>query len=202
MKSPTITLITGGSRSGKSRLAREKMLPFSRKVFLATAVATDAEMAQRIERHKKERDSDILTVEEPVRLAEAIRIQAPSADVILVDCLTFWLNNLFHYLGRSISKEIEHFLKVLDQRPTSLILVTNEVNMGVISNDPLSREFVDQQGLLNQEVARRADEVILMVAGLPQVLKWSESKQKQQASSYSNRRTPAGSAKITERVKP
>ncbi len=147
------------------------MLRFSRKVFLATAVATDPEMVQRIERHKRERGPEILTVEEPVHLAEAIRHEAPSADVILVDCLTFWLNNLFHYRGSSVSKEIEDFLEVLGARPPSFILVTNEINMGVIPNDPLSREFVDRQGWLNQEVARRADEVILMVAGIPQVLK-------------------------------
>ena len=171
MKQSTTTLVTGGSRSGKSQWAREKMSSYSRKIFLATAVAIDPEMTERIVRHKKERGSDFITVEEPVHLAEAIRAQAPSADVILVDCLTFWLNNLFHYLKSSISKEIENFLNVLEQRPTSLILVTNEVNMGVIPNDPLSREFVDRQGWLNQEVARRADEVILMVAGIPQVLK-------------------------------
>lgn len=171
MKRTTITLVTGGSRSGKSRFAREKMLAYSRKVFLATAVAIDPEMQKRIEVHKKERGPDILTVEESVHLAKVIRGEAPSTDVILVDCLTFWLNNLFHYLKSSISEEIENLLKILDQRPTSLILVTNEVNMGVIPGDPLSREFVDQQGRLNQEVARRADEVILMVAGIPQVLK-------------------------------
>lgn len=166
-----ITFITGGGRSGKSRFAREKALLFPRKVFLATAVATDPEMAKRIEKHKKEREFDFVTVEEPLRLAKAIRTAAPSADVIVVDCLTFWLNNLFHYLGKAYSQEIEDFLKVLEEKPTSLILVTNEINMGVIPKDPLSREFVDCQGWLNQEAARRADEAILMVAGIPQVLK-------------------------------
>lgn len=174
MKQSTITLVTGGSRSGKSRFARQKALLFSRKVFLATAVAMDPEMTKRIEKHKRERGSDFVIVEEPVHLAKTIRAQATSADVIVVDCLTFWLNNLFHYLGKDYSKEIEDFLKVLDEKPTSLILVTNEISMGVIPEDPLSREFVDCQGWLNQETARRSDEAILMVAGIPQVLKTAQ----------------------------
>lgn len=170
---PSILLITGGSRSGKSRMALEKVSPYRRKIFLATAVATDPEMEGRIERHQKERGPEFLTFEEPLHLAQAIRSQASSADVILVDCLTFWLNNLFYDSPSPQPRidEVKDFLRVLDERPTSLILVTNEINMGVIPNDPLSREFVDRQGWLNQEVARRCDEVILMVAGIPQVLK-------------------------------
>lgn len=173
MKPSRVTLITGGSRSGKSRFAREKMAPFERKIFLATAVAIDPEMEKRIAKHRKERGGEYLTVEEPLHLAEAIREHAASADAILVDCLTFWLNNLFHHLNsdEAIQKEIQNFLKLLDERPASLVLVTNEINMGVIPPDPLSRRFVDRHGWLNQEVARRSDEVVLMVSGIPQVLK-------------------------------
>lgn len=176
MPESRVLLITGGSRSGKSRFALQKWDSFKRKVFLATAVATDPEMAGRIRRHQLERDPRVKTVEEPLHLARAIRTQASSADVILVDCLTFWLNNLFHSLKgneEAIQKEIKDFLALLEEKPTSLILVTNEINMGVIPGDSLSRRFVDEQGWLNQEAARRADEVILMVAGIPQVLKSS-----------------------------
>jgi adenosylcobinamide kinase/adenosylcobinamide-phosphate guanylyltransferase len=178
MNSHTLTLVTGGSRSGKSRWALEKILGYPRKFFLATAVATDQEMERRIARHQEERAPDFATIEEPVSLARALREKAPFADAILVDCLTFWLNNLFHYFGDGSQKisarilqEIDEFFKVLDTRPTSLILVTNEINMGVIPADRPSRHFVEEQGRLNQEVARRADEVIFMVAGIPQVLK-------------------------------
>ena len=178
MTENTVTLITGGTRSGKSRTALEKTLPFSRKVFLATAEVTDPEMARRIERHQKERSSDFLTIEEPLYLAQAVRHQRDRSDVVLIDCLTFWLNNLFHHFGdrtERLSKETQEFLDVLDERPTHLVVVTNEINMGVVPTDELSRRFVEEQGWLNQEAARRADEVILMVAGIPQILKGSES---------------------------
>lgn len=173
-----ITLITGGARSGKSKTALERTLPYSRKIFLATAEVTDPEMARRIERHRKERGPDFLTLEEPLYLAKAIRRRADESDVILIDCLTFWLNNLFHHFQGSlerISKEIQEFLSILEEKPAPLVIVTNEVNMGIVPSDELSRRFVDEQGRLNQEVARRSDEVIFMVAGIPQFLKRSES---------------------------
>ena len=177
MTPPTLTFITGGTRSGKSRLAREKALAYPRRIFLATAEVTDPEMAKRIARHQEERGCEFVTVEEPLSLAEAIRKHSDEADVILVDCLTFWLNNLFHHFDADqVSKEIGDLLKLLEERPTHLILVTNEINMGVVARDPATRRFVDQQGWLNQEIARRADEVILMVAGLPQILKRSPVK--------------------------
>lgn len=174
----TVTLITGGSRSGKSRAALERISSYSRKAFLATAEVIDPEMARRIERHKKERGPDFLTVEEPLYLAQAVRNLMGQADVILIDCLTFWLNNLFHHFSATperISKEIQEFLTILDQRRTSLMIVTNEINMGVVPAEALSRRFVDEQGRLNQEVARRSDEVILMISGIPQILKKSET---------------------------
>lgn len=178
MSQTSLTLITGGSRSGKSRFAIEKAWAYRRKIFLATAVPLDDEMKLRIERHKQERGIDFITVEEPVSLARGIRHHAGAADVILVDCLTFWLNNLWHYFGsdspglpEKIQKEIQDFVSLLEEKLCPLILVTNEINMGVIPSDPLTRCFVEMQGRLNQEVARRANEVILMVSGIPQVLK-------------------------------
>lgn len=178
MTDSTLTLITGGARSGKSRMALEKAQGFSRKAFLATAQVTDTDMAERIEKHKKERGSDFLTIEEPLYLAEGIRRATDRANVILIDCLTFWLNNLIHHFGDAperISKEIKDFLGLLDEKPVPLVIVTNEIGMGVVSGEVLTRHFVDEQGRLNQEVAQRSDEVILMVSGIPQILKRSES---------------------------
>ena len=151
-----ITLITGGSRSGKSRLAHARALAYPERIFLATAEATDPEMAKRIAKHREERGSEFMTVEEPLYLARAIQDHAKAAGVLWVDCLTFWLNNLFHYWDDGtpvgavrISKEIEDFLKALVDAETCLILVTNEVNMGVVGADALTRRFVDQQASLN-----------------------------------------------------
>ena len=169
MKQPSLILITGGSRSGKSRMALERSRGFAKKVFVATAEALDEEMRVRIEKHRRERGPEFITVEEPLHLARAIRANR-AADVLVIDCLTFWLNNLFHHL-RDGENEIRDFLKALDERPTTLILVTNEIGMGVVPADPPSRRFVDRQGWLNQEVAHRADEVILMVSGIPQIVK-------------------------------
>lgn len=178
LKGHRVTLITGGSRSGKSRFALEKALPYPRKIFLATALAIDSEMEERIKKHQTERGPHYLTVEEPLHLGRAIRSYAPAADAILVDCLTFWLNNLFHFWNDQpdrIAQEIQEFLFVVGQRPTSLILVTNEIGLGVIPADSRTRRFVEKQGWLSQEVARRADEVIWMVAGIPQILKQEEA---------------------------
>lgn len=176
MSESLITLITGGSRSGKSRFALEKIQPFPRKVFLATATAFDPEMEKRIQKHRAERSSDFLTLEEPLHLGCTLRKYAPVADALLVDCLTLWLNNLFHSLEeKEARREIEDFLAALDERPGRIFLVTNEISMGVIGADPATRRFVDEQGRLNQEAARRADEVVLMVAGIPQYLKKEKS---------------------------
>src|SRR3989338_1143521 len=164
MNQNRLILITGGSRSGKSRLALEKMTGYPRKLFLATAVVTDGEMKERIAQHRKDRGAGFVTVEEPIHLADTLRREAARADAILVDCLTFWLNNLFYASGAGAPrlspaslKEIEDFLRVLEEKPVSLILVTNEINMGVVPSEGLTRRFVDEQGRLNQEAARRAD---------------------------------------------
>ncbi|MBI4116000.1 MAG: bifunctional adenosylcobinamide kinase/adenosylcobinamide-phosphate guanylyltransferase, partial [Candidatus Omnitrophica bacterium] len=136
----------------------------------------DDEMKERIATHRRERGSQFITVEEPIHIARAIQTYSPHSDAILIDCLTFWVNNLLHHLGDNhslITEEIEGFLKIIEDRPTSLIIVTNETTMGIVPADPLTRQFTEWQGRLNQEVAKRADEVIFMVSGLPQVLKSS-----------------------------
>ena len=198
-----IILITGGSRSGKSRLAREKALAYSRRIFLATAEVTDSEMSKRIARHQQERGEEFMTIEEPVHLAETLRKNAGQADVILVDCLTFWLNNLFHH-GKNqselISKEILDFLKVLQEKPTNLILVTNEINMGVIAADPATRRFVDEQASLNQEAARHADEIVLMISGCAQILK-KDQKQTPSVKTSANHKIPEQFSIWQERIR-
>ena len=168
-----VILVTGGSRSGKSRCAVELALAFEKRVFVATAQATDREMEERINRHRRERVDLFITVEEPLDLAGALFWLPRDTQVALVDCLTVWLGNLFHHLGEvdMNSPYIRDFLGVLESPPCNFILVTNELGMGLVPVHPLSRRFRDLAGLLNQEVARRAHRVIFTVCGIPMVIK-------------------------------
>lgn len=168
-----VLLITGGGRSGKSRYALRRAEAFSRRGFVATAEAFDEEMQLRIKKHQAERGDTFRTVEAPVALADGIGSLAGVADVVVVDCLTVWLGNLMHRecIRNGQSPEIERLLVLLADPPMAVILVTNEVGLGIIPGDPLSREYRDLAGILNQRVAAVADEVALVVCGLPLVLK-------------------------------
>lgn len=192
----TITLITGGVRSGKSRHAlelaearlpeglsgskpgqRNRELAEARSVrrsFLATAQAFDEEMKVRIARHQAERGNSFLTREEPLYLSQAVAAASAETDLILIDCLTLWLNNLlYHFAGQpeQVKREIQSLIGMVGEKRTDMILVTNEIGMGVVPDNPLSRRFLEEQGRLNQELARLSDEVILMISGIPQVIK-------------------------------
>jgi adenosylcobinamide kinase/adenosylcobinamide-phosphate guanylyltransferase len=164
-----ITLVTGGSRSGKSKHALELAASYNNKAFIATAEATDEEMRARIERHRRERDSSYLTVEEPVNLAMALKALPKETEVAVLDCITVWLGNLFHRekLTDETCPEIDAFLEILETPPCHLILVTNEVGMGVIPADGATRLFRDTAGSINQILAERAHEVIFSISGIP-----------------------------------
>ncbi|HZF14153.1 MAG TPA: bifunctional adenosylcobinamide kinase/adenosylcobinamide-phosphate guanylyltransferase [Thermoanaerobaculia bacterium] len=172
-----ITLVTGGARSGKSRFALELALAGERPAFIATAEPFDGEMAERISRHREERGERCLTVEEPLDLAAALARLPPDTGIAVVDCLTVWLGNLLHREERQGSPngeepaEIAAFLAALASPPCPLVLVTNEVGMGLVADHPLGRRFVDLSGRLNQAVAGRAERVVLLVSGLPLHLK-------------------------------
>ena len=164
-------LILGGGRSGKSHralaLARD-MAPG--RVFVATAEASDAEMAERIARHRADRGSGFSTVEAPLELVEALEAAASPDRVAVVDCLTLWLSNMMHY-GRDVDAQTAALTRFLDRPPGPVILVSNETGMGLVPGTPLGREFRDAQGSLNQAVAAVCRRVEFMVAGLPMVLK-------------------------------
>ena len=164
-----ITLVTGGSRSGKSKHALELAASYNNKAFIATAEATDEEMRARIDRHRRERDSSYLTVEEPLNLAMALKALPRETEVAVLDCITVWLGNLFHRekLTGETCPEIDAFLEILETPPCHLILVTNEVGMGVIPADGATRLFRDTAGSINQILAERAHEVIFSVSGIP-----------------------------------
>ena len=164
-----ITLVTGGSRSGKSKQALDLAGSYGHKAFIATAEATDDEMRARIERHRRKRDPSYFIVEEPLDLVVALKSLPGNTEVAVVDCLTVWLGNLFYRekMNNETCPEIEAFLGVLSDPPCHLILVTNEVGMGIIPGDSGTRRFRDLAGSINQQLAERAHEVILVVCGIP-----------------------------------
>jgi adenosylcobinamide kinase / adenosylcobinamide-phosphate guanylyltransferase len=173
-----LTLILGGARSGKSRLAQRLAEPAGRVTYVATAEAgDDAEMKARIARHRADRPGVWRTVEEPLALGSAVELAANGADAILVDCLTIWLSNLFWEHRDAASGKVEDVARAelaqiaATARRCHVILVSNELGSGTVPEPAVTRAFRDTQGLLNQWAAELADDVILTVAGLPLYLK-------------------------------
>ena len=173
MTTHPITLIIGGARSGKSR-AGEALVTAGPPpwVYIATAEAFDDEMKARIAAHRALRLPGWRTVDAPLALAEAVTREAAQARPILIDCLTLWLSNLM-LAARDAEKQTALLLDALQAASVRapIALVSNEVGMGIIPDNKLARDFRDNQGRLNQQVAALASRVILMAAGLPLTLK-------------------------------
>jgi adenosylcobinamide kinase/adenosylcobinamide-phosphate guanylyltransferase len=164
-------LVIGGTRSGKSRYAEERIGRLGlAPVYLATGAAGDAEMAARIAAHRARRGPEWRTVEEPLDLPGRLAEEAGAGRAVLVDCLTLWLANLMEAEG-DIGAETERLVAALAKAEGAVALVSNEVGGGVVPENALARRFVDAQGVLNQRVAAAVDEVVLIAAGLPLVLK-------------------------------
>lgn len=172
---PSLTFITGPVRSGKTRLAVQRALTFhTPRAYIATAQPLDPEMSERISRHQKERGSSFQTFEEPLDLSSRLEKIKANFSIVVVDCLTLWINNLLGAIGedeQGIRKRLEEFLTVLKHMETPVILIGNEVGWGIVPENALARTFRDLSGLLFQEIARMADQVILMVAGIPMIIK-------------------------------
>ncbi len=167
---PQLTLVLGGARSGKSRYAEAVVMASPAPwIYVATAEPIDAEMTARIAEHRGRRGGQWQTVEAPVDLAGAIA-NAPASAAVLVDCLTLWLNNLM-FKGRDIDAETQRLETALAARQAAAVLVSNEVGSGIVPDNAEARRFRDLQGRLNQRIAARADRVVLLVAGLPMVVK-------------------------------
>ncbi len=165
-----MTLVLGGARAGKSAFAEGLAQAWKRRVYVATAVATDDEMAARIAAHQARRGSDWRTVEEPVELAAAVRRESAPGTGILVECLTVWLGNLMHH-GLDVDAACEALLESLGTAPGPVVLVANEVGLGIVPDNAMARAFRDHAGRLNQAVARVASRVYFVAAGIPMTLK-------------------------------
>jgi adenosylcobinamide kinase/adenosylcobinamide-phosphate guanylyltransferase len=165
---PQLTLVLGGARSGKSRYAENltTALPPAW-IYLATAEPHDAEMAERIAAHRTRRGAGWRTIEEPHDIASVL---AADEGTTLIDCLTLWLSNRT-LAGADIDSEIVNLEVALAARLRPVVLVSNEVGSGIVPDNALARRFRDLQGRLNQRLAARADRVVLVVAGLPLIVK-------------------------------
>ena len=176
---PALSLVLGGARSGKSRYAESLVEgAAARGLYCATAEAEDEEMARRIAAHRARRalrqaaDGGPFsqTVEAPLDLAAAIADNSVRETPLLVDCLTLWRSNLL-CCGRCVEEETDRLGAGLESAPGPVVLVANEVGLGLVPETPLGRRFRDAAGLLNQRLAARADRVVFVAAGLPLVLK-------------------------------
>jgi len=169
------TFIIGGCRSGKSRYALEltEKISGSKRIFIATCMPLDDEMKERINRHKKERDKSWTTIEAPVELSVAINENSREGDVILVDCLTLWINNLLMETEDPdiIHQRIHELILAIKEAKCPIILVSNEVGTGIVPENKLARQFRDLAGFTNQKVAECVESVIWMVAGIPVIIK-------------------------------
>ena len=161
-----IILITGGQRSGKSTKAEELALSLSsHPVYLATAHIWDDEFRERVKKHQERRGPEWTNIEEEIHLSR----HDLTGRVVVIDCITLWLTNLFYQLDSKVDTTLESAKKEFDaftQSDATYIFVTNEIGLGGVSTNELQRKFTDLQGWMNQYIAQKADEVILMVSGI------------------------------------
>lgn len=167
------TLILGGVKSGKSRLAEQRAINSELPVcYFATASAGDSEMQQRIALHQQQRPAHWTTIEVPLHLAAALKQHDAVNQCMLIDCLTLWLTNLLLADDETLLRdELEQLLTTLPALDAELIMVSNETSMGIVPLGELTRRFCDEAGRLHQQLAALADNVILTIAGLPHPLK-------------------------------
>lgn len=170
-----VIMVTGGTRSGKSRLAEQLAEGFPPlRGYLATGQPGDAEMAERIARHRGRRGTEWRTVEEPLQVTDALLENDGRFSVLLMDCVTLWLSNLLFHPGGGADRallQVASFTESFAKLKTPIIIVTNEVGMGIVPEHPLARSFRDLAGEANEMIAARANEVYVVISGLPLKLK-------------------------------
>ncbi len=169
----TATLVLGGARSGKSYFAQQLAVSSTLPVlYIATATALDDEMVERIAHHKKNRPGDWRLVECPLDLVDVLKDENNRHQIILIDCLTLWLNNqLFSFPEQDFEFLSDELMACIASSSADLVFVANEVGLGIIPLGSISRKFVDEAGRLNQKIAQAVDTVFFIAAGLPFILK-------------------------------
>ena len=167
-------LVLGGARSGKTGFAeRLAMRSGQRPVYLATAEALDDEMRERVLSHKQQRGGAFATIEEPLELSAALTRAAREHDVILVDCLTLWITNMI-VANKNVAEAVDGLIATLGRISSArVILVSNEVGLGIVPDNAMARMFRDLAGSAHQRLAEICDDAYFVVAGLPMVLKGS-----------------------------
>lgn len=165
-------LVLGGARSGKTSLAERLALRWgTNPAYLATAEALDDEMAERVSLHQRSREGRFATIEEPLELAQALFAAAQAHDVILVDCLTLWITNLLS-MERDVADEVDGLIEMLEAIESArIILVSNEVGLGIVPDNAMARSFRDLAGSTHQRLAEICGQVYFVVAGIPMVVK-------------------------------
>jgi len=175
-----LELVIGGARSGKSAYAGQCALEYIQSnlkstnggvLLIATATAGDDEMAARIHHHQMSRPDDWQTIEEPIKLANALTQASERSEFIIVDCLTLWLTNLLAIDNEQRQREIALVFSIVPELTSSVIFVTNEIGMGVVPLGEETRRFVDEAGRLHQRLAAQCQRVTQMVAGIPNRVK-------------------------------
>ncbi len=169
-----ITFITGGARSGKSAFAEKLASGISgKRAYLATAQALDAEMVARIEHHRKRRGNAWDTFEEPLAVAELVRKLSGRYDVVLLDCLTLWLSNVMAHTDGDdeVLRQSGLLVEAVKNGKGTCIIVSNEVGLGIVPDNPLARRFRDLAGFVNQQMAQASNEAYLLTSGIPLKIK-------------------------------
>ena len=176
-----VTLVTGGARSGKSTYAQEMAMKVGVSVlFVATAEAGDEDMRKRIEEHRKSRPADWVTLEATSHIGSRISENIGKARLVIVDCITLLVNNIFmrydettdtDIAEKGVMTEIDELIDCMDRTEADFIVVTNETGLGIVPADRISRLYRDILGRVNQRLAQRADEVYMLIAGIPMPLK-------------------------------
>jgi adenosylcobinamide kinase / adenosylcobinamide-phosphate guanylyltransferase len=172
-----LTLITGGARSGKSSFSQSLCADAHSVAYVASAIASDDEMRSRIDRHRRDRPSRWLTIEEPLAIPEAVAQGQKQCEIVLLDCVTLWLSNLLYewraedtaIVEKRVANSAAALLKAC--QVGRVIAVTNEVGSGLVPESAVGRHFRDLQGFVNQQLAREADAVYLLVSGIPMRVK-------------------------------